>query len=82
MHDAAVVPPHCGCVCVRDYEFGMQGPGEPGFFSCAAKMDDDNVEQRCGDGVPPLEAAEAAVDTCGNYYVALVSCWSVEPHAV
>lgn len=33
MHDAAVVAPNCGCVCVKEYEFGMQGPGAEGFFS-------------------------------------------------
>eukprot|EP01052_Picozoa_sp_SAG31_P026457 SAG31_NODE_2397_length_5784_cov_5.338962_4_plen_181_part_00 len=72
MHDAAVMPPDCGCICVKDYEFGMAGPSEPNFYSCASKSDDATVEKICGDGISPLTEEEAAVDTCGGYYIALL----------
>lgn len=71
MHDAAVEAPDCGCVCVKDYEFGMSGANSNGFYDCDPLSNEAQIEHLCGDGVSPLTAAESAVDTCGGYWFAL-----------
>ena len=62
MHDCAIGPADgCGCVCESEYESGMAGPSVEGFTSnCMADAD-----KYCKPG-------EGAIDTCGNYYSALV----------
>ena len=65
MHDCAVEPPDCGCICTADYAAGAAGPGEatPEFFQCRSLQDKDLIQDLCGD--------DGAVDTCGNYYSSL-----------
>ena len=61
MHDCAIVPEDgCGCVCTEGYERGMAGPSHDGFVDCAA-----GAAEFCGEG-------ETAIDTCGNYWGALL----------
>ena len=60
MHDCAVED-GCGCVCEKDYVSGMAGPSVEGFTeNCLS-----DAELYCGEG-------ETAVNTCGNYYSALI----------